>query len=52
MKIKYGSEREEMKEEQWILHFRPYSKLIPVCSFKVNEEFLIKSEMLSQEALD
>lgn len=48
----YGSEREEMKEEQWILHFRPFSKLIPVCSFKVNEEFLIKSEMLSQEALD
>lgn len=48
----YGSQRGKMTEEQWILHFRPYSKLIPVCSFRVNEEFLIKSEMLPQEALD
>ncbi len=49
---KYGIQNEKMTEEQWILHFRPYSKLIPICSFKVNEEFLIKAEIISEEVLD
>ena len=48
----FGSEKGKMTEEQWILHFRSYSKRIPVCTFQISTNVLIKAEFLTQRDLD
>ena len=49
---RFGTEKWRMTEEQWILHFRPKQIIIPVCTFQVNSELLIKAEMLTEPQLD
>ena len=49
---RFGTEKGRMTEEQWILHFRPKQAIIPVCTFQVNSELLVKAEMLTESQLD
>ena len=50
--LQFGTKKGEMIEEKWILHFRPKQAIIPVCTFPVNSELLIKAEMLTESQLD
>lgn len=49
---RFGSEKGKLTEEQWILHFRPKPERIPVCTFQISTDLLLKAEMLTESALD
>jgi hypothetical protein len=48
----FGAEKGKMTEEIWILHFRPYPERVPVCTFQISTNVVIRVEMLTPRDLD